>query len=768
MRPQLINTPMVQQKPANESFDSTNILLFLYKWRKPLLWVVGIAIIGSSLVSLMISNKYRSTVIMYPAATNAISQALLTQNRSATQKGILDFGVDEETEQMLQILHSNRIRDRIIEEFDLEKHYGISPTSTSRVSKLYRRYESNISFKRTEFMAVRISVLDTDPQYAADIANRIADLLDSTKNQIQQERAKKAFEIVQNQYLKLSEEMQQMEDSLTELRKLGVQDYESQAEMLNMQMAKEMAANNSLGVKRIQEKLDILAKYGGPYVNLRDRLEFEREKLSLLKAKYEEAKTDAEEVLPTKFVVNSAFPAERKSYPIRWLIVLVTTISAFLFSLIVILMIENVREYFPASLLSSRFFPASPDRRNSAEKTNIANNEISDSKPASRSDEGSRLAATEKKIELTTEDLSQISKSIIEQVKASVLKELALQNSQTDSNFNTQRQIEKKDNQMEKLFTNTNLIKMLFKWKTHLGVLLLISVVLAAILSSPLVITPKFKSYAVVYPSNVAPYSEESESEQMLQFLQSRDIRDHLISKYNLAERYKIDSSYKYFQSTIIYEYSKNVRISKTPYESVLIEVFDADPQIACNMVEDIINYYNQKVLETHREKYGEVVDFFRKRLDDKKAEIDSVQAIHADLRLNHGIIDFPNQSREVARGFLRTVDGSNAAANINTKEVIQLKKNLEEFGGEWIFYNDRLYNLVNEYSKIKVDLDDALMNYNKEITYANVVSAPYPADKKAYPVRWIIVAVSALGTLLLFVIAVLVIENFESLRRNF
>jgi uncharacterized protein involved in exopolysaccharide biosynthesis len=756
---------MVQQKPINESFDSSNLLFFLYKWRKPLLWVIAVAIVGSTIVSLLLTNKYRSTVIMYPAATNAISQALLTQNRSSMQKGILDFGVDEETEQILQILHSNRIRDRIIEEFGLEQHYGINPESKYRLSKLRRQYENNISFRRTEFMAIRISVLDTDPNYAADIANRISDLLDSTKSQIQHERAKKAFEIVKSQYFKLADEMQQMEDSLTELRKHGVQDYESQAEMLNMQLAKEMAANNTVGVQRLQEKLDILAQYGGAYVNIRDRLEYEREKLSLLKAKYEEAKTDAEEVLPTKFVVNSAFPAERKSYPIRWLIISVTTISAFFFALIIILILENVKQNFP--FIASK----AKTKRQQGLNTKDENREINDQfdkqgKPlAFTSKNGTEVKNANK---ISEEDLSVISGSIIEQIKKSVLQELSQQNSQNDSTSNFQIQTEKNDNQMDKLFTNTNLLKMLFKWKTHLAVILLISILVAVVLSSPIVITPKFKSYAVIYPANILSYSEESETEQMLQFLQSRDIRDHLIAKYDLAQRYKIDSSYKYFQSTIIYEYSKNVKISKTPYESVLIEVFDSDPQVACDMVNDIIYFFNEKMLQTHREKFGEVVDFLQQRLDSKRAEIDSILIVHDDLRINCGIIDFPNQSREVVRGFLRTVDGNNAAANINTKEVLELKKNLELYGGEWIFYNDRLYNLVDEYSKIKIDLDEANMDFNKEITYANIVSAPFPADKKAYPVRWIIVTISAIGALLLFVVIVMVLENYESLKKKF
>ncbi|MCK5840290.1 MAG: hypothetical protein KAG99_10600, partial [Bacteroidales bacterium] len=94
-----------------------------------------------------------------------------------------------------------------------------------------------------------------------------------------------------------------------------------------------------------------LAKYGGPYVSLRDALEHEKKQLSLLKTKYEEAKVDAEEELPQKFVVSSAYKAEKKSYPIRWLIVLVTTLAAFMFTVLVVIIIENITK---SQLVSSK------------------------------------------------------------------------------------------------------------------------------------------------------------------------------------------------------------------------------------------------------------------------------------------------------------------------------------------------------------------------------------------------------------------------------
>ena len=105
------------------------------------------------------------------------------------------------------------------------EHYGIDTNSNYKVTHLYKEYEDNISFKRTEFMAVKITVLDKDPQYAADIANDITELLDSTKNEMQKQRAERAFEIVRNQYEKLRHEITVMEDSLSVLTSLRGHEY---------------------------------------------------------------------------------------------------------------------------------------------------------------------------------------------------------------------------------------------------------------------------------------------------------------------------------------------------------------------------------------------------------------------------------------------------------------------------------------------------------------------------------------------------------------
>jgi len=336
---------MNQDKTDFKDFDSSRLFLFLYRYRKPLIIVTVAAVFLSILFSSpwFITPKYESEVIMYPASSNSISKALLTENQSS-DKDILEYGEEAATEQMLQLLSSTRIRSRIISKYNLMEHYNIDPKSKFAHTKLHDAYEDNINFSRTEYMAVKIDVLDKDPQVAANIANDIAAIVDSVKNEIAQKRSMKAFNIVKEQYNELKMDIRQMEDSLTELRRLGIQDYESQAEMFNQQLAKEIAADDKQGVRALENRLNVLADYGSGYVGLSQQLEYEREKLSLLKRKYQEAKVDAFEVLPQKFIVNKAYKAEKKAYPIRWLIVVITTISAILMTIIVLIILKNIKE----------------------------------------------------------------------------------------------------------------------------------------------------------------------------------------------------------------------------------------------------------------------------------------------------------------------------------------------------------------------------------------------------------------------------------------
>lgn len=725
---------MTQKIQPDRVFNSTNLLAFLFKWRRPIQIMTGIAFLLSVIFSgpAFITPKFRSSVILFPTSSNSVSKALLTDRVDAKQD-ILQFGEDEQVEQMLQILSSNRIRDRIVEKYDLFNHYGIKPNEKYRVTKLNREYESNIKFRRTEYMGVMIQVLDKEPDTAALIANDIADLLDSTKSEMQHLRARKALQIVEQEYMKLVEEVQVMEDSLTVLRHLGVHDYETQAEMINQQLAIEIARGNAPGVNALETKLETLAKYGGPYVSLRDQLEHEKKQLSLIKSKYEEAKVDAQEVLPQKFVVSRAFEAERKVYPVRWLIVLLATAGTFFLTIIVILIIDNVEQLQDEKKKTIEY----PLKKNEEkiEDTGMVTDTPESEKPP------------EKPL------LSKKQKTASTSIPA--LKE------NKNEKQNSRLVLSKSQNQMENYFSNLKLLKLIIKWKFHLIVILLVALVASAFISGPTFIKPRFKSVAIVYPSNISSYSDESETEQMLQWFNSQDIKDEIIDIFELDKNWSIDKNYKYYYSTIMYEYGKNIKVSKTMYESVMIEVTDYDPQRACDIANTLIDLYNTKIRRIHRAKYSEVVDAYDKMLSWKMAQIDSVENVLLELRSEYGIVDYGNQTREVARGYLRTVDGS-GNLNINTKAINQLKKNIEIHGGEFILAIMRYYDLIAEYNTMATEYSIAKKENEKEFTYTNIVSHPYAADKKSSPIRWLIVLVSLVATFLVSLFVISLVENHK------
>jgi len=338
---------MEQQHETERIFDSTNLIVYIYKWRKPILLVTLTAAVLAAIFSspLFIKPKFKSTVTVFPTTTNSLSKALLPQEFAARGQDILEFGEEEEAEQLLQILHSDEIRNQIITEFDLLRHYDIDTNGSYIKTKLYDTYEDNISFRRTEFMSVEINVLDTDPDTAALIANRIVTLLDNTKTRIQRDRASQGLSIIKDQYDAMRQEMAAMEDSLSFLRDKGVLDYEEQSAVLTEQLATAQIENNPRAVRTIQAQIDTLRKYGGTYVDLREQLKYQREEYIKLKTRFQQAQVDVEQSLPASFKVNTAYAAEKKSYPTRWLIVGLSGIGAFIITLVAILLLDTVRHY---------------------------------------------------------------------------------------------------------------------------------------------------------------------------------------------------------------------------------------------------------------------------------------------------------------------------------------------------------------------------------------------------------------------------------------
>ena len=201
--------------------------------------------------------------------------------------------------------------------------------------------------------------------------------------------------------------------------------------------------------------------------------------------------------------------------------------------------------------------------------------------------------------------------------------------------------------------------------------------------------------------------------------------------------------------SYMINEYRSKIKIAKTPYEAVSITVMDKDPETACGIARDILNFYDEKVHTLHKQKVGEVVTMYERQLKEKQHDIDSLKQRYTDICTTYGISDISSQSREVTKSML----GGSAKAS-------EMQSNMEKFGAEIIDLQTKIAAEGNTYVSIKVDYEQNLRFYNSDLTYSNIITEPFPSDKKAFPVRWVVVALSAMGALLLSIVVAFIIEN--------
>ena len=298
-------------------------------------------------------------------------------------------------------------------------------------------------------------------------------------------------------------------------------------------------------------------------------------------------------------------------------------------------------------------------------------------------------------------------------------------------------------------YTDSNyfFIKLILRYKFHFGIITFAAILLAALFSSSYFIKPKYKSTATVYPSNLTSYSDESSSEQMLQLMQASEVREGVIKKFDLANHYKIDTTEQNGKTALIAEYESNIQIKRTQFESIEIQAMDTDPVIAKDMVLKIIAGFNLKARTLQRDKTSEVLSMHDNQLKLKKKQVDSLATILHELMEKYKLLDYSIQTKEATKSYLK--GGSKSG------EAYTILKNLEQKGG--LFYELwRSYDVaINSYNATKLEYDLAYKDLQKELTYTNMVVEPTIADKKSYPVRWLIVlsSVASANIFLFFVL---------------
>lgn len=291
-------------------FENDEILAVLWRWKTPLAVVFALSFLGSAIFSspIFIKPKFKSFARVYP--TN-----------------LKKYSDESPTEQMIQMLESDAIRDTLCSRFNLDTLYDIDANEPSYKDLLYKEYSDHVQFKKTKFESVEIEVLSTSPQIAFDMVKSIIDLYNIQVKTLQDEKLVEAVNTVKEMKEQKKVEMDFLESELNVLRReFGILDYGSQVKNLSKEYYKLLARSNvdPNKIAKVKAELDNLKLKGVEYENLSARLWSVRDSYNGFKLKYEEHVKELNRKKEYAMKIVNPYKADKKTYPVRWLIVLVS------------------------------------------------------------------------------------------------------------------------------------------------------------------------------------------------------------------------------------------------------------------------------------------------------------------------------------------------------------------------------------------------------------------------------------------------------------
>lgn len=342
----------------------------------------------------------------------------------------------------------------------------------------------------------------------------------------------------------------------------------------------------------------------------------------------------------------------------------------------------------------------------------------------------------------------------------------------------------------DKTLSFEEIIDFMWRWKKQLIIVSIITIVLSSIFSAPTFIKPKFKSSVVFYPTtnnsisrallpevgqraqDALEFGAEEEAEKALQILQSSKLRGRLIQQFDLMSHYKIDPTKGKFPMTKLdKKLDGNIKVSRTRYLSIKIDVMDENPEMAAKLATGIANLYDTIKNEISLERAQAALEIVERV---HKAKEEMINGLHKQMQElgRQGVINYEEQSKAIQEalilaggGSLRSSGGSRSSSTIN--DLLEQQSKLVEFGGLYLSIVDKIKLEEDKLSDITAKLDRARVDVEESMSHQFRVSDASVAEKKASPVRWLIVFVSLITTFLLSSLVFAFVEKVNRAKKK-
>lgn len=349
------------QQPEDE-IDLLDLLIVVAKNKKMIIRNTLVAALIAVAVSLLMPKIYTaSTTIMPPQQSTAA--AMLGQLGGLAGMAGSSLGIKNPADLYIGMLKSRTVADDLMKRFDLKALYKADTDEDARKS-----LEENMAASAGKDGLIKIDFSDKDPKRASDIANAYVDELNKVTSTLAVTEASQRRLFFEGQLDHVKDKLAKAESDLQELQKKSgmIQVYPQEKEIAesNARLRAEIASREvqlsamQVGVttrnpeyQRIQGELASLKsrlnglgaevspdakmpQSGLEYIEKFRDVKFNQALMELLYKQFELAKIDEAKDYPLIQVLDRAAPPEKKSKPKRALIVILSTLVAFILSII--------------------------------------------------------------------------------------------------------------------------------------------------------------------------------------------------------------------------------------------------------------------------------------------------------------------------------------------------------------------------------------------------------------------------------------------------
>lgn len=347
------------------------VLRTLWRWRRPIIITTLATALIAVIVSLLLPVRYTG----YTAFVAISPEQLSIENTFGTGMGRVQFyGTGDDIDRLLSIAESNELVNFMVDSFDLYTVYDIDPNTLKGPVRVSEEFLSNYEVSRNPRDVIELTVEDSDPQRAAAMATAARRRTDDLNLQLIRSTQRRSASGLENDVRESEARLNEINRQLAALRETsGVYNTETQSEALGVassSLDRQLATTEArlaafrqtgrrdsiqqlgvdlLGLRSMRTSLDTALTKLNASIGQIENLEEERlqanEALSESRIRLKQYRSILEGEGRTLEVIEEAAVPLVKSSPVRWLIVVVTTLVVFVFSVVGVLLLDSGRRY---------------------------------------------------------------------------------------------------------------------------------------------------------------------------------------------------------------------------------------------------------------------------------------------------------------------------------------------------------------------------------------------------------------------------------------